>query len=114
MTKRKKIRQALLALSIGDWLQIVGVLTAAVLVVIKVDKKLERLEGKFERLEVKVDNIDNRLQKLEDIVHLDLSWRYLYQGDSTKTHFRPFYHPETKTLEIMPIKHRKADTVRKP
>ncbi|HWA35295.1 MAG TPA: hypothetical protein VG737_14240 [Cyclobacteriaceae bacterium] len=116
MTKRKNMVRTL-----TGWAQIVAVIVGFVTLYVMMDQRLDRTDQKvdvidrrLERLELKVDNIDARLTKLENLVTLDLSWRYLYQNDPARKHLRPIYHPETNTLELISGTFTDPTTARKP
>ncbi|HZY81415.1 MAG TPA: hypothetical protein VFE50_17955 [Cyclobacteriaceae bacterium] len=123
MTKSKK-----LAHKLSGWAQtialVVGLVTLYVMMdqrldqtdekVDLIDRRLYRLEIKVDGIERRLDDIDRRLTKLENLVNLDLSWRYLYQNDPARKHLRPVYHPDTKTLELVPVGTTNPTTVRKP
>ncbi|HWA35294.1 MAG TPA: hypothetical protein VG737_14235 [Cyclobacteriaceae bacterium] len=83
-------------LSFGEMIQICGLIATATVLAIRFDMRLERLEVKF-------DSIDKRLEKTENLLNLDLSWRYLHQSDPARKHLRPLYHPDTRTLELVAV-----------
>lgn len=116
MTKSKKIGRALAA-----WGQIVAIVACFVTGYIMIDQRFDQIDSRLDGVDRRLDSVERRLErleirleKLESVVYLDLAWRYLYQNDPARKHLRPLYHPDTKTLELVPITAIDPTAIRKP
>ncbi|HMJ70844.1 MAG TPA: hypothetical protein VK508_18205 [Cyclobacteriaceae bacterium] len=136
MTKGKNFMHKLGAVSIAEWIKIVGVIAGLVALIAAcvnhlnnqmtaLDRKIEALEQRMDRrtqsLETAIGRLDKtmedvrlELKKTSDLFNADLSWRYLYQNDPTRKHLVPRYHPDTRTLEFIDKRAVDSAGVRKP
>jgi chromosome segregation ATPase len=142
MDKRKKIKRAIAALSIRDWMVVASTsvvlfsaITGVVIFLMAQISRLDRLEvavdllttsveklvhnaedvnSRLKRIEHSLDEMKSELQKTNDLVQTDMSWRYIYIKDPARKNFEPFYDPVKGTLEFAEVKKDTSKAVRQP
>jgi hypothetical protein len=130
--KRKKVMKSLKTVSFWELFQVAGVIgTLAALIITcvsflynqkadtdrriyEMERRTDEVVSKIEHLEIAVNELKTELKaeirKNSDLLHADLSWRYVYQQHPEWKRLVPRYNIDTRTLEFVDTQ----GNVRKP